>query len=697
MWNKILCDLTKIQPDFANLCLYLTREEIEWNEYDKFITNFQKKGEGRMKVIEFLIFFPFVVAAILYLMGNSERVYQARKVVVKGGVLLIMLASLVQMIIVLRMEQTSNSEALFFIKEAAIPNALVMVGEVFLMCVVTFYSFKYRKYYAALLSWIGTIPVLFMDLSGAAIEGAAHFKVDNLTALMILAVGVVGGLICIYAIGYIKDYHIHHKNYTDRSNWFLAMLFVFIGSINGLLYSDNLGWLYFFWEITSVCSFLLIGYNKEKKSIDNSFQALWMNLLGGLGMALAILYSTYVLKVSNLSELVAMDGTLTPKVLIPVTLLAFAAFTKSAQFPFSGWLLGAMVAPTPTSALLHSATMVKAGVYLLIRLAPVMHGTLTGVLVTLIGGFTFFAASLMAVATSDGKRLLAHSTISNLGLIVACAGVGAPESVWAGVMLIMFHAVSKALMFLCVGAVENASGSRNIEDMHGLIVKLPRLAVFLIIGICGMFLAPFGMLVAKWAALKSYIDSNAVWLVLFLVFGTASTTFYWAKFLGKIMAVIHKSEALKDTTHTGEWQSIYPLAGLVIVMCFSFPFLSKFTIQPVLNQMFNTQVPAVIGGSDIFVMILMLVLVASLPIAGVIISGNRRGITDQNTRSYMSGVNGGDDRHFLNAYGDSQPVYMSNWYLIDYIGELKLMTPCLMISSAIIIVLMIIIIGGAIV
>ena len=644
-----------------------------------------------MFLIGFLIFFPFAAAAAVYFLGRSERIYETKKIIVRCATAAIMAA-----VIFLAISQLNGKEQHTYLRSAEFSNLIIMLGEIFLMCLVTYKAFRHRKFYAALLSWLGTLPMLWLDLSGKAVEGAAHFRVDNLTILLCLMVGVVGGLICIYAIGYIKDYHHHHTQYEDHSNWFLAMLFVFLGAMFGLLLSDNLSWIYFFWEITSVCSFLLIGYNKEKESIDNSFKALWMNLLGGCGFAAAILYCNLVLGISNLSELVAMDRAVTPQIIIPVALLAFAALTKSAQMPFNGWLLGAMVAPTPTSALLHSATMVKAGVYLLIRLAPVLQGTLAGVMVTLIGGFTFFAASLMAIATSDGKRVLAHSTISNLGLIVACAGVGLPESVWAGTMLILFHAVSKSLMFLTVGAVENASGSRNIEVMHGLIVKLPKLAVFMIIGICGMFLAPFGMLVAKWAALKAYIDSGSVWLVLFLVFGTASTTFYWAKWLGKIFAVIHKSEALEDTTHDGEYQSMYPLAGLIVLMCFAFPFISRFMIQPVLNEMFQTIVPAVIGGSDIAVMLLMLILVGSLPVAGVVISGNRRGITDQNTRSYMSGVNVGDDRHYYNALGDSVPVYMSNWYMIDYIGELKIMKPCIAIASAILVTMLIIIIGGAV-
>ena len=139
-------------------------------------------------------------------------------------------------------------------------------------------------------------------------------------------------------------------------------------------------------------------------------------------------------------------------------------------------------------------------------------------MVTTIGGFTFLATSMLAIGQSDGKKVLAYSTVSNLGLITACAGIGMHEAVWAGILLMIFHAVSKSLMFLSVGAVENVLGSRNIEDMHGLIVKLPELAFVMIVGIAGMFLAPFGMLISKWAALKAFIDSNSILLVIFLIY-----------------------------------------------------------------------------------------------------------------------------------------------------------------------------------
>ena len=161
------------------------------------------------------------------------------------------------------------------------------------------------------------------------------------------------------------------------------------------------------------------------------------------------------------------------KATIPVVLLAMAGLTKSAQLPFSSWLLGAMVTPTPSSALLHSATMVKAGVYLLIRLAPAMAGNMTGMTVAFIGGFTFIAASMMAIAQNDGKKVLAFSTVSNLGLIVACAGIGAEETIWAAVLLMIFHSVSKSMLFQAVGSIENSLGSVSYTHLDVYKRQLP--------------------------------------------------------------------------------------------------------------------------------------------------------------------------------------------------------------------------------
>ena len=527
--------------------------------------------------------------------------------------------------------------------------------------------------------------------SGKEAAPAPHILSDKLTIMMALIIGVVGTLICVYAVGYMKEYHHHHKEYKDRSALFFALLFVFLGAMFGLVFSNNLTWMYFFWEITSLCSFLLIGYTRTEEATNNAFRALWMNLLGGLGFAIAIVYSVVQLGIGDLKGLVSL-GSDNEAVLIPLVFLSLAALTKSAQLPFSRWLLGAMVAPTPTSALLHSATMVKAGVFLLIRLSPLFHGNLAGTMVTMVGGFTFLATSILAISQSDAKKVLAYSTISNLGLIVACAGVGMHEAVWAGVFLMLFHAISKSLMFLSVGAVENSLGSRNIEDMHGLIVKLPGLAFVMITGIAGMFLAPFGMLISKWAALKAFVDTNSMILVIFLVFGSATTLFYWTKWLGKLLAVIHNSSRRKSAVGVGQWISLFVQVFLMISLCLLFPVVSTYAVEPFLGELFHDHIPAVISENNVKIMLIMLFAIMILPVAVRLLTFGKK---QKVVMSYMSGANTGDDRNFVDSFGENRQMYLANWYLPEWFGEDKILLPSILIGAGLILTLMGVILGGA--
>jgi len=637
-----------------------------------------------MDIIAFLIVFPFLAALVLSFL-RKQQALRSVFVFVSCGVIIaaVLYFSVTGMI----MNHTQS-----FLPETHNFDLAMMTAEYVLMILIVGYAVKYRKYYVALLSIVQTGMMTWLDFSGEhRVIPAPHILSDKLTIMMCLMIGVIGTLICVYAVGYMKEYHAHHKEFKDRSAFFFAILFVFLGAMFGLVFSNNLTWMYFFWEITSLCSFLLIGYTRTAESTNNAFRALWMNLLGGLGFAIAIVYCVLKLGVADLYSFVA-TGTGLEAALIPLALLAFAGLTKSAQLPFSNWLLGAMVAPTPTSALLHSATMVKAGVFLLIRLSPMFQGNLVGTMVTTIGGFTFLMTSMLAISQSDSKKVLAYSTISNLGLITACAGIGMHEAVWAGVLLMLFHAVSKSLMFLSVGAVENSLGSRNIEDMHGLIVKLPGLAFVMITGIAGMFLAPFGMLISKWAALKAFVDSGSMLLVVFLVFGSATTLFYWTKWLGKLLAVIHNSARLHSQVGKSQWISLLSQAFIMIALCIMFPVISTYMVEPFLSEMFHSSLPAIISAGNMNIMLMMLFAIVILPIAVRFLTFGKK---QKIVMSYMGGANTGDDRHFIDSFGEKKEIYLANWYMDDYFGEKKLLRPSIMIAAGVILVLMGIVIGGA--
>jgi ech hydrogenase subunit A len=271
-----------------------------------------------------------------------------------------------------------------------------------------------------------------------------------------------------------------------------------------------------------------------------------------------------------------------------------------------------MVAPTPVSALLHSSTMVKAGVYIILRFASQLEGTLPGLVLALIGGLTFLIASCIAISQSDAKKILAYSTIANLGLIVLCAGVGTYEALWAAALLIIFHAVAKCLLFLCVGVIEHRIHSRNIEEMSSLIISMPKLSIMMQIGMAGMFLAPFGMLISKWAVLKALVDFNPL-LAVFVVFGSSASLFFWVKWMGTLISVVEEKESLEDDVARTEWIALSALSIMTIGVCGFFPAVSSILIEPYVIEICGKAV--VMSHGNIVIMPIMLGMVMLFPLS----------------------------------------------------------------------------------
>jgi ech hydrogenase subunit A len=505
--------------------------------------------------------------------------------------------------------------------------------------------------------------VWFELTAGSHLEVARNLFVDKLSVIMALINGLVGGGICIYALGYMREYHeVAHRDIADRRPLFFALLFIFMGAMFGLIFANNLVWLFLFWEITTLCSFLLIGYTQTEEAKRNALRALVMNLAGGLAFAVAIVWFYRQTGSIELQTLIASpDKAL---VLLPAALLCFAGITKSAQLPFSSWLLGAMVAPTPVSALLHSSTMVKAGVYLVLRMAPVVTGTNVGLMVAMVGGVTFLIGSLAAITTSEAKRVLAWSTVANLGLIVLCGGIGTYEAVWAGVLLIIFHAVAKCLLFLCVGVVEHKLHSRNIEDMSGLVLRMPRVAMMMEIGMAGMFLAPFGMLISKWAVLKAVVDASPS-LSVFIVFGSAATLFFWVKWMGKLVQVVGPSERVAKELVLGESIALYGLSAATFLTCLLFPLISSFFIKPYILAVYGNF--ADLGQGNIIITTIMMAMVLLFPLS-LIGQGKGPKVVD----AYLGGANVKGGERFRTIANTVQDVSIGNYYLQNFFNEAQL-------------------------
>lgn len=290
------------------------------------------------------------------------------------------------------------------------------------------------------------------------------FYLDGLSLLFSLLITGVGALIFLYASAYMKG-----NPYTDR---FFAYLSLFMAAMLGVALSDNILLLFIFWELTSISSFFLIGFDNENAdSRKNSLKALAITGGGGFFLMAGLILMGHVSGSYSIQEMISSNETLKAHALYGLILiLIFAgAFTKSAQFPFHFWLPGAMKAPTPVSAYLHSATMVKAGVYLLARMNPVLGGTdQWAIPLVIVGGITMLYGAFHSIFRVDMKSVLAYSTISALGILVFLIGIGTKESLLAASVFILVHALYKAALFLITGVVDHETGTRDLAKLSGL-------------------------------------------------------------------------------------------------------------------------------------------------------------------------------------------------------------------------------------
>lgn len=635
-----------------------------------------------MELLIFLILFPLIVAGLIKTAPN-ERI---RNAAVLSGATLIAVVS----VGVLVTSLTEKPE--FFSFPVNFAGILIFIGTLIISGYLIAVCLKARRYLITGVVLIQLALLCYVEyLASQSVIQIPELFTDQLSGIMAVIVGVIGGLICIYAIGYMREYHHLHPDTPDNQSSFFAICFLFFTGMFGVIFSNNLLWLFLFWEITTLCSYLLIRYPETKEAVRNSFVALLFNLAGGICIPVALLLvllsgeTQYI----ALNELVAAGPAVA---LIPAALIAIAGLAKSAQFPFSPWLVGAMVAPTPVSALLHSSTMVKAGVYLIARFSPIFEGQMIGILVALIGGVTFLAASAIAISQSNAKKVLAYSTIANLGLIVACLGVGTAEAVWAAVFLIIFHAVAKSLLFLSVGTIEHQIHSRDIEDMTGLIVKMPRVTMMILIGIAGMFLAPFGMLISKWASLHAFawsLPPYGILLIIIIAYGSGITAFFWTKWMGKLISVRDTEDADESGIPSSEKNILYTLSLLTIIVCFCFPLVSWYIIEPWLLTMYPS-VNELLSLSNVEIMLMMLSLLLIMPF---FLSRFRR--SAKRVPRYLCGIPETNESTFIGSAGIQREVALSNYYLEKMFGEEKLSRVSIGIGIfLIILILNILIVGG---
>ncbi len=349
--------------------------------------------------------------------------------------------------------------------------------------------------------------------------GVFSFSPDMLSIFLAVVATIIGSLAVIFSIDYMKG--------EAQLGRYYAMVLFFIGAMAGLVLSSNLLLIFVFWEITALCSYVLISfYNDDPKAVAGGIKALIITQVGGVGLLLGALLSYAYLGTLDLHEFLAEAATLPADVL---AVLAFgflaAAAAKSAQFPFQTWLPDAMEAPTPISALIHAATMVNAGVYLLARFYPVFAEVpYWREAVMLVGMLSAIMSAVMALVATDLKRVLAYSTVSQLGYMVYAVGAG---GIFASQFHLLSHSVFKALLFLSAGAVIHAVGTRDMRAMGNLRKEMPLVRTVFIIGAAA--LAGLPILNGFWSkelVLEAGLEGGPLWMYVMMLIGAGLTALY---------------------------------------------------------------------------------------------------------------------------------------------------------------------------
>lgn len=476
-------------------------------------------------------------------------------------------------------------------------DTMVVGADLLLLLFFGWVAVRRKSVLVGLLTVLQTGASVYLLSNGTA-EHVMPFMVDKLSLFMFLLINVISSIISIFSLKYIDE----EACSPFRKKYFLSILFWFIAAMNLVVSSDSLEYFFLFFELTTLASFLLISFRKDDTSVRNALTALWMNQVGGLVILLAIIYIGYNgLGEATFTNLLAQapGGT----ILFPLALLSVAALIKGAQMPFSKWLLGAMVAPTPVSALLHSSTMVKIAPFIVLRLSPALKDTRVAWVIIAITGFVFAASALGALSQDNFKRILAHSTIALLALMIMMGAVGTPVTLVASLTLILFHGISKCMLFLNAGVLERVFHLKETSDMDRLGETGPFTAFVLTVGFMSLLLPPFGAFIGKWFSIETLgalaIDQKvlgAVMIVL-IAFGGAVLSLLYFKVLGLLIARSGARDVpLMEKTNGYYKGTIYTLLTLVILGVIALPYLMTDYFAPVAAQALQAPVAIISEG-----------------------------------------------------------------------------------------------------
>lgn len=394
---------------------------------------------------------------------------------------------------------------------------------------------------AAVALLFNTSSTTVINLDAGGVFGQFTFVADGLAVFLAVVATVIGSLAVIFSVDYM-----HGEKSLGR---YYAMVLFFIGGMAGLVLTSNLLLMFFFWEITALCSYALIAFhNDDPKAVAGGIKALIITQLGGVGLLAGALLLFSQTGSYDFNRMIADPGIIDPRILSGMAFgCLVAAAAKSAQFPFQTWLPDAMEAPTPISALIHAATMVNAGVYLLARFFPAFKGVpgwTTAVI--LVGMISAILTAIMALVANDLKRVLAYSTVSQLGYMVFAIGCG---GVYASQFHLFSHSIFKALLFLAAGAVIHSVGTRDMRQMGALGKQMPLTRFVFVIG--SLALAGIPVLNGFWSkelVLEAGLQHGPIWAYAFMLLSAGLTAFYtfrmvYMVFYGKPSSEKHVHDA----------------------------------------------------------------------------------------------------------------------------------------------------------
>lgn len=476
-------------------------------------------------------------------------------------------------------------------------NEVVVGLDVLLLLYFGWVAIKRKSVLVGIMSVLQLAAVLYI-INIMPKQEAAQLYIDKLSVFMFLLINIISSVIAVFSLKYIDE-----EDCSDfRKKFFISVMMWFIGVMNLVVSADNLEYFFLFFELTTLASYLFIGFRKDEVSVNNALTALWMNQIGGIAILGTIYLSIHNgYGVPSFSNLLSFAGS--TAVLLPIALMSVAALIKGAQMPFSKWLLGAMVAPTPVSALLHSSTMVKIAPFIILRLSPALKGTPVATIIICLTAFVFIAAAIGALAQDNFKRILAHSTIALLGLMILMGAVGTPIAIMASLILILFHGISKCMLFLNAGVLERVFHYKQASDMDKLGETGPLTSLVVAFGFMSLLLPPFGAFIGKWFSIEtlgSLAEQQKIIgavVLLAIACGGAVLSLLYFKVLGLLVARSGAQEKIKfETTNPYYAGTIYFLISLIIVSVVALPYLFSGIIIPVASQTVSGTIPFALEG-----------------------------------------------------------------------------------------------------